>query len=98
MENPITVADFATGAASPVDIKFGADGVMYYLDRGTAGGSLFRVTHADGIMGIRAPIRPKSILRRGALEILGLELHRRFDGRSLPAQDQAKVKADWSAL
>jgi glucose/arabinose dehydrogenase len=85
IENPKTVADFATAAASPVDIKFGADGSMYYLNRGTSGGSLFRVTHADGTSGMRAQtIRPKLTLRRSALEILGLEHNRRFDGRSLP--------------
>jgi hypothetical protein len=85
IENPKTVADFATAAASPVDIKFGADGSMYYLNRGTSGGSLFRVTHADGTSGMREQtIRPKLTLRRGALEILGLEHKRRFDGRSLP--------------
>ena len=85
MENPKTVADFATGAKNPVDIKFGADGVMYYLDRSTSGGSLFRVTHADGGAAIQAKSgRPRLTLRRGALEILGLEYGRRFDGRRLP--------------
>lgn len=80
-----SVADFATGAGSPVDIKFGADGVMYYLNRGTAGGSLFRVTHADGTVGIGPhSIRPKLKMGRNAMEILGLEHGRRFDGRSLP--------------
>jgi glucose/arabinose dehydrogenase len=89
MENPETVSGFATMAASPVDIKFSADGVMYYLNRGTSGGSLFRVTHADGTVGVQAhSIRPKLTLRRGALQILGLDYGRRFDGRSLPVPAQ----------
>lgn len=84
MEDPKAVADFATAAANPVDIKFAADGSMYYLNRGTSGGSLFKVTHADGVVGVRAQtIRPKLTLRRGALEILGLDQGRRFDGRKV---------------
>lgn len=84
MESPKTVADFATNAASPVDIKFAADGSMYYLNRGTSGGSLFKVTHADGVVGVRAQtIRPRLTLRRGAMEILGLDQGRRFDGRKV---------------
>lgn len=90
IEDPKAVADFATAAASPVDIKFGADGVMYYLNRGTSGGSLFRVTHADGAAVGDQAIRPRLSLRRGALEILGLVHQRRFDGRRI----QVPAKAD----
>jgi glucose/arabinose dehydrogenase len=84
IDNPKSVAGFATDAGSPVDIKFASNGVMYYVNRGTSGGSLFKVTHAGGTVGIEAhTIRPKVMMGRNALEILGLEHGRRFDGRSL---------------
>jgi glucose/arabinose dehydrogenase len=46
--NPTAVSDFASGASNPVDIKFAADGTLYYLSRGRQSGSLMRVTHSDG--------------------------------------------------
>lgn len=55
MEDPKNVAEFATGTQSPVDIKFGADGAMYYLNRGQSGGSLLKVTYAGGSNGL-APV------------------------------------------
>jgi glucose/arabinose dehydrogenase len=39
-----TVAAFATGAASPVDLLTAGDGSLWYLTRGS-GGSVFRVTY-----------------------------------------------------
>jgi glucose/arabinose dehydrogenase len=39
-----TVANFATGIASPVDLKVSDDGSLYYLARG-GGGVLFKITH-----------------------------------------------------
>lgn len=88
IENPKTVSDFATGAESPVDIKFGADGVMYYLNRDAAGGSLYRVVYADGPTGgILLPKRRKTFRARYGLEALGLMPERRMDGRT------EKVKA-----
>lgn len=44
--NPSTggVAGFATGISSPVDLKTGADGNLYYLSRGS--GSVFRVWYS----------------------------------------------------
>jgi hypothetical protein len=42
--NGNTVMDFATGAASPVDLTVASDGSLYYLTRGS-GGSVFRVTY-----------------------------------------------------
>ncbi len=54
MENPKTVVDFATAAQNPVDIKFSADGTLYYLNRGQTGGSLLKVTYAGGPVGMRA--------------------------------------------
>jgi glucose/arabinose dehydrogenase len=42
--NGNTVADFASGVASPVDLHVGSDGALYYLARGT--GSVHRITYA----------------------------------------------------
>ncbi|HZI18965.1 MAG TPA: PQQ-dependent sugar dehydrogenase [Pyrinomonadaceae bacterium] len=44
--DPLTgaVADFATGAGSPVDLKVGPDGSLYYLSRG--GRAVFQVVYA----------------------------------------------------
>jgi glucose/arabinose dehydrogenase len=38
-----TVSDFATGISSPVDLKVGADGSLYYLARGSS--AVFRVRY-----------------------------------------------------
>jgi glucose/arabinose dehydrogenase len=35
--SPATSADFATGAASPVDLQVASDGSLYYLQRGSTG-------------------------------------------------------------
>jgi glucose/arabinose dehydrogenase len=43
--NGNTVVTFATGISSPVDLKVGPDGSLYYLARG-GGGSVFRVSYA----------------------------------------------------
>jgi hypothetical protein len=40
-----SVLDFASGISSPVDLKVGADGSLYYLARGS--GSLFRVQFTE---------------------------------------------------
>ncbi len=83
IENPTTVSDFATEAGAPVDIKFGADGVMYYINRGTSNGSLFRVTFKDGATGsVILPQRRSSLRNRYGLEALGLMPDRRLDGRA----------------
>jgi glucose/arabinose dehydrogenase len=42
--NGNSVAAFATGAASPVDLLVGSDGLLYYLTRGGAAGSVYRVS------------------------------------------------------
>src|SRR3954471_3896285 len=42
--NGNSVADFASGAASPVDLLVGSDGFLYYLTRGGAAGTVYRVS------------------------------------------------------
>ena len=97
MENPKNVADFATGTQSPVDIKFGSDGTMYYLNRGQSGGSLLKVTYAGGPTALSAASGRKAqsgwALRattagylitapgRSAAQVIGL------NGRSVPLRD-----------
>ncbi len=97
IDDPKNVSDFATGAQSPVDIKFGADGVMYYLNRGQSGGSLLKVVYADGSNGL-APASGRKARSGWALrasthgylitapgksadQVIGL------DGRSVPLRD-----------
>ena len=40
-----TIADFANGITSPVDLKVGSDGSLYYLARGS-GGVVYRISYA----------------------------------------------------
>ena len=42
--NGNSVADFASGAASPVGLLVGSDGLLYYLTRGGAAGTVYRVS------------------------------------------------------
>jgi glucose/arabinose dehydrogenase len=42
--NGNSVADFASGAAFPVDLLVGNDGLLYYLTRGGAAGSVYRAS------------------------------------------------------
>ena len=46
LTNGVTVSDFATGISSPVDLKVSADGVLYYLARGS--GSVGRISFTGG--------------------------------------------------
>lgn len=86
IDNPRESFDFASAANSPVDIKFSPDGVMYYLNRGSAGGSLFRVTHTAGASLFqpsrhRDPSLTRLMVRKlGFFDDRGLE--RRLNGRA----------------
>jgi VCBS repeat-containing protein len=48
-----SVADFTSGAAAPVDLLVGSDGLLYYLTRGGAAGTVYRVSFsaAPGVLG-----------------------------------------------
>ena len=49
-ENGNTVTDFATGIASPVDLKVGDDGALYYLARGA--GAVYKITYSASLPSI----------------------------------------------
>ncbi|MEO8131936.1 MAG: PQQ-dependent sugar dehydrogenase, partial [Bryobacteraceae bacterium] len=57
-----TSSSFATGISSPVDLKTGPDGALYYLSRGS--GMVFRVVStATAVTGLRfVPVRPCRVL------------------------------------
>ena len=40
------VSTFASGLAAPVDLRVGADGALYYLERGATGGRVGRIAPA----------------------------------------------------
>ncbi|CAN5652318.1 hypothetical protein BH20ACI3_BH20ACI3_14440 [soil metagenome] len=44
--NGNTVTEFATGISFPVDLKVGAEGSLYYLERGT--GSVYKIRYKSG--------------------------------------------------
>lgn len=82
IDNPKNVTEFATAASSPTDIKFGPDGVMYYINMGASGGSLYQVTHNGGQSGIRISQRQQ---RKGLTQIMlgkiGFYSDRRINGK-----------------
>jgi glucose/arabinose dehydrogenase len=97
IDNPKNVSNFATGTQSPVDIKFGADGTLYYLNRGQNGGALLKVTYAGGPTALASASGRKTrsgwALRastagylitapgKTAAQVIGL------DGRTVPLRD-----------
>jgi glucose/arabinose dehydrogenase len=109
--NPTQVSEFATGAQSPVDIKFGADGVMYYLNRGASGGSLYRVAFAGGPTGSIGSPRssPRAVPRGWRMQVAregrlawpvgvqALEIHG-LDGRAVPFKPQRRGDEPWIYL
>jgi glucose/arabinose dehydrogenase len=109
--NPTQVSEFATGAQSPVDIKFSADGVMYYLNRGASGGSLYRVTFAGGPTASIGSSQsshgaiPRGwrmlVAREGRLAwpagVQALEMQG-LDGRAMPFKPQRRGDEPWIDL
>jgi glucose/arabinose dehydrogenase len=100
IDNPKNVSAFATAANAPVDIKFGADGAMFYLNRGQNGGSLLKVTYEGGPLALAgaAPRKARSgwALTASARGYFIMEPGRTvtqaigLDGRSVPLRDGAQ--------
>jgi glucose/arabinose dehydrogenase len=95
IDDPKNVSDFATDARSPVDIKFGADGTMYYINRGQSGGSLLKVTYAGGPTALSAAAARKPLpagwslrmTRNGSLSATGGNVPMQIiglDGKNIP--------------
>jgi glucose/arabinose dehydrogenase len=73
-----TVADFASGAGTPVDLAIGPDGALYYSSR--SDGSVRRVRSTTPPLTARVPALPPSSrwLLIGALCLLGAASARKF--------------------
>jgi hypothetical protein len=94
-----------------VDIKFSADGVMYYLNRGASGGSLYRVTFAGGPTASIGSSQsshgaiPRGwrmlVAREGRLAwpagVQALEMQG-LDGRAMPFKPQRRGDEPWIDL
>jgi len=75
--NPSTASDFATGISNPVDLKVSADGILYYLARGT--GSVNRIDFTGGgggggdttapTVSITSPANGATVARRSTVTI-----------------------------
>jgi glucose/arabinose dehydrogenase len=69
IDAPKSITAFATDAMGPVDIKFGADGTMYYLNRNQSGGSLLKVTYAGGPVGLGSTTKQKRMPQGWELKV-----------------------------
>jgi glucose/arabinose dehydrogenase len=55
------VTTFATGLSSPVDLKIGADGSLYYLDRGASSVGRVQFTGAPDVVSLTLLTQPSSL-------------------------------------